>query len=117
MGKLLVRLVGCLTAGPGKCFFAFHEIKHLDFSSGNGGTSPLDDKVRAPLDIPLSETKIISFVYTLSPFLKFVPTLRSPSGIELESDYDFMERMNISERKLCKSPDLASLKENKKRVV
>lgn len=66
-----------LTAGPNKCFFGYDKIKYLGFRLGNNCLTPLDDKVKAILELPLPRMKkqLRSFLGTVSFYRKFIPNL------------------------------------------
>ena len=109
-----------LTAGPSKCFMAFNEIKYLGFALGNNCLSPLDEKIRAVIDMPLPNTKkqLRSFLSSVSFYRKFIPNLsdivapiqellkKYSSNTLIWTDLQ-KERMDLLKAKLSHPPILA----------
>ena len=109
-----------LTAGPSKCFMAYNEIKYLGFALGNNCLSPLDEKIRAVIDMPLPNTKkqLRSFLSSVSFYRKFIPSLsdiiapiqellkKYSSNTLIWTDLQ-KERMDLLKAKLSHPPILA----------
>ena len=81
--NVLVRLRETgLTAGCGKCFFAFHEIKYLGLSVGNNVLHPLETRIKVIAELPLPKTKkqLRSFMGTVNFYNKFIPNFSTISA-------------------------------------
>ena len=78
--KLLERLrTHGLTAGPSKCYFCYPSIQYLGYKLGNNTLQPIEDKVRAIINMPLPRNKkeLTSFLGTASFYRKFIPNFAS----------------------------------------
>ncbi|XP_042886053.1 uncharacterized protein LOC122262167 [Penaeus japonicus] len=108
-----------LTAGPNKCFVAYSNIKYLGFSLGNNCLTPLEDKVKAILEMPLPQTKkqLRSFIGTVSFYRKFIPNLadvlapvnillKKYSSNKLEWSEEQIKCLDILKWKLANAPIL-----------
>ena len=108
-----------LTAGPSKCFLAYPTIKYLGFSLGNNSLSPLPNKIKAIVDMPLPQTKkqLRSFIGTVSFYRKFISNfadilspvnilLKKFSSNKLEWTNEQIKRIQILKDKLVQSPIL-----------
>lgn len=108
-----------LTAGPSKCFFGYDKIKYLGFHLGNNCLTPLDDKVKAILDLPLPRTKkqLRSFLGTVSFYRRFIPNLadivapvndllKKFRSNKLDWSEEQISRINTLKHKLASAPIL-----------
>ena len=64
-----------LTAGPGKCFIGFPEIKYLGYTVGNDTLQTIKSRIENIVQLPLPNTKksLRSFMGTVGYYNRFIP--------------------------------------------